>query len=77
MNTFEEVKKLFVEQLSIAEDKITMDADVIVDLKADSLDLFLLITSFEDKFGIKISDDDAAGLKTIGQIVEYIDSHKN
>jgi acyl carrier protein len=74
MNTLEKVKQLFADQLSISEDEITLESDIFQDLHADSLDLYILISSFNDEFGITVPDDEVKGLTTIGAIVEYIDS---
>ncbi|MBR7110371.1 MAG: acyl carrier protein [Clostridia bacterium] len=74
--TFEKVRKLFADQLGKAEDEITMESDIVNDLQADSLDIYILISSFDDEFGISIPEEEAVNLKTIGDIVKYIDSHK-
>ena len=74
MTTIDKVKKLFAEQLSISEDEITLESDIFQDLHADSLDLYILISSFNDEFGIIVPDEEVKGLNTIGAIVEYIDS---
>lgn len=72
--TFDKVRKLFAEQLGISEDQITMESDVIQDLQADSLDIYILISSFDEEFGISIPEEEAVNFKTIGDIVNYIDS---
>ena len=72
--TFEKVRKLFAEQLGISEDQITMESDVIQDLQADSLDIYILISSFDEEFGVSIPEEEAVNFKTIGDIVNYIDS---
>jgi len=46
------------------------------DLKADSMDLFFLIDGFTEKFGVTISDEDAQKIRSVADIVDYIDSHK-
>ena len=74
--TFEKVRKLFADQLGKAEDEITMESDIVNDLQADSLDIYILISSFDDEFGISIPEEEAVNLKTIGDIVNYIDSKK-
>ena len=74
--TFEKVRKLFADQLGKAEDEITMESDIVNDLQADSLDIYILISSFDDEFGISIPEEEAVNLKTIGDIVAYIDSKK-
>jgi len=72
--TFEKVKKMLAEQLNIEEDKITMDSDIINDLKADSLDVFQMLMSLEEEFNISVPDEKAQELKKISDIVEFIDS---
>ena len=74
--TFDKVKKLIAEQLSIDESKITEDSRLIEDLVADSLDTVEMLMTMEDEFGIQIPDEDAVNLNTIKSIVEYIDSRK-
>ena len=73
---YEQVKDVLVEQLGAEEDQITEEASFQDDLDADSLDLVELIMELEDRFGVKISDDDAQGIQTVGQAVDYINSHQ-
>jgi len=72
MDLFERIKAIIVEQLGVDPAKVTMDARFREDMEADSLDLVELIMAFEDEFGGEISDEDAQGIKTVGNAVEYL-----
>ena len=75
-DTFNEIKDIIVDLLGVDDDKVTLEASFREDLEADSLDLVELIMAFEDKFGAEISDEDAQSITTVGQAVEYVNSHK-
>lgn len=63
---------LIAEKLGKSADQITRDSRLIEDLGADSLDVVELIMAFEDEFNISLPDEDVANMKTIGNIVDYI-----
>ena len=70
--TFERVKALVVKLLGVAPEKVTMEARFREDLEADSLDLYTLVQELEDSYGVRISDEQAAKIRTVGQAVEYV-----
>ena len=69
----DKVKKIVVENLSVAEDQVTPEARFVEDLGADSLDLVELVMAFEEEFGSDIPDEDAEKLTTVGSAIEYIE----
>jgi acyl carrier protein len=69
---FEHVKSILVETLSVDDDKVTLEARFQEDLETDSLDLVELIMTMEDKFAIKITDEEAAEIKTVGDAVDFV-----
>lgn len=70
---FDKVKKIFSEQLEVDESIITPEASITSDLGADSLDLIDLAMSIEDEFEIELSDDAIEHIKTVGDMVNYIE----
>lgn len=73
---FEKIKELIVEQLGVEEDVVVEGASFEKDLGADSLDLFELVMAFEDEFGVKIPVEDLENIKTVGDVIKYIEAHK-
>ncbi len=74
--TFDKISKMIIERFGVDEQKITRDLTFQEDLGADSLDVVELIMELEDVFNVQISDEDAEKIITIGDAVDYIDSHK-
>ena len=76
MATFEKVRDIVVEQLGVDEEQVTLEATFIDDLGADSLDIVELIMAFEEEFNIEIPDEAAEKIKTVQDVVNYIDQNK-
>lgn len=74
---FEQVRALIAEQMHIDANSITEDKRIVEDLGADSLDTVEMLMTLEETFGIAIPDEDAAHLKTVGDIVKYIEANKS
>jgi acyl carrier protein len=72
---FEKVKHLLAEQLDLDENEITLDSLVVDDLGADSLDLVDLAMTFEDEFSVEIPDTEIENIKTVGDIVKYLEEN--
>ena len=73
---FETVKKMIATQLKVEESAITMDSRLVEDLKADSANVMVMIMDLEDNFGIMVEDDQIMKLKTVGDVVKYIEANK-
>ena len=73
---FETVKKMIATQLKVDESAITMDSRLVEDLKADSANVMVMIMDLEDNFGIMVEDDQIMKLKTVGDVVKYIEANK-
>ena len=69
---FENVQNILVEQLGVEADAVTMDANFIDDLNADSLDIVELVMAMEQEFGISIPDEEAERIKTVGDAIDFI-----
>jgi len=76
MTTFENVKRIVVDQLQVAADDVKLDSTFIDDLGADSLDIVELIMAFEEEFNIEIPDEIAEKIKTVKDAVDYIEKEK-
>ena len=69
------IKEIIVEQLGVEESEITSTASFIDDLGADSLDTVELVMAFEEEFDIEIPDEDAENIKTVKDVVDYLNKH--
>jgi len=70
----EKIKSIVADQLGVDEDQVTEDASFIDDLGADSLDTVELKMAFEEEFDVEIPDEDAQKIKTVKDVIEYIES---
>jgi acyl carrier protein len=71
----EKVKAILSEQFDVEEDSITPDSSIADDLGADSLDVVDLLMSIEDEFEIEIPDEEIDNIKTVGDLVKYIEGN--
>ena len=72
---FEKVREILCDQLDLEEDSVTMESNIIEDFEADSLDVVDLVMSLEDEFSIEIPDEQIENVKTVGDIVHYIEDN--
>lgn len=76
MSTFDKVKNITVEQLSVDPEEVNMESSFIDDLGADSLDIVELIMAFEEEFGVEIPDEKAEKIRTVADAVKMLDEEK-
>jgi acyl carrier protein len=76
MTLEQEVIDIVVEQLGVDKDDVTAEKSFVEDLNADSLDLTELIMTFEERFGCEISQDEAEKLKTVRDVINYLEKQK-
>lgn len=71
------VRDIISEQLGVAATEVTPEASFIEDLGADSLDIVELVMALEEEYGMEISDEDAEKIRTVKDVVDYIQAHKS
>jgi acyl carrier protein len=71
------VREKIAEQLGVAADEVMPDSSFIEDLGADSLDIVEMVMALEEEFGIEISDEDAEKIRTVKDVVAFIEAHKS
>ena len=74
--TIDKVKKIIADQLSTKVEDLKNDTNIAEELGADSLDLVEILMSLEDEFGVSIPDEVIPQIKTINDLVEFIDNNK-
>ncbi len=72
MDSFSKIKALIVEQLDVEEEKINLET-TFEDIDADSLDVVELVMALEEEFDLEIADEEVENIKTVGDIVSYIE----
>lgn len=72
---FEKLKAIAINQIGIDEEKVTPDSDIIKDLGLDSLDIVDMLMSVEETFGVTIDDGDVAEMKTVADVVKFIEDN--
>lgn len=77
MSIEQEVIDIVVEQLGVDKEDVSLSKSFVEDLNADSLDLTELIMTFEERFGCEISEEEAEKLKTVGDVVTYIEAKRS
>jgi acyl carrier protein len=70
------VKSIIADQLGVGEDEIKPESSFIEDLGADSLDIVELVMAMEEEFEVEIPDEEAENIKTVGDAINYIHTHK-
>lgn len=77
MSTFEKIRDIIAEQLDVSDKNSIAETSVITDdLGADSLDVVDLVMAIEDEFSVEIPEDQVENIKTVGDIVKYVDDKK-
>ena len=72
----QKVKDIIITELGVDAEKVTPEASFVEDLGADSLDTVELVMAFEEEFGMEIPDEEAEKLRTVGDAINYIQTHQ-
>ena len=74
---FEQIREELAKQFKRDKESITLETTLSEDLRADSLDVMELLMTMEDNYGVVVPDEDIINFQTVGDIVEYVENHKN
>ena len=74
--TIDKIKAILAEQLDVDIETLSAETDIAKDLNADSLDVVEILMSIEDEFEVEIPDEEIENIKTIGDLVEYIENNQ-
>ena len=69
------IRAHLADELEIDPSRVTEDTHFKQDLEADSLDLYTLVQELEDSYGVKMTDEQAARILTVGQAVDFVVAH--
>ncbi len=73
--TIEKIKRILADTLDVSEEEISADTNIATDLGADSLDVVEILMSIEDEFEIEIPDSEIENIRTVGELVDYIETN--
>ena len=73
---FEQIREELAKQFKRDKESITLETTLSEDLRADSRDVMELLMTMEDNYGVVVPDEDIINFQTVGDIVEYVESHK-
>ncbi len=76
MSVFDKVKEVIIDELGVEEHKIVTEANVIEDLDADSLSVMEIVMALEEEYDIEVPEDEIMKLKTVGDVVKYVEDNK-
>ena len=77
MSVENRVKEIIMETIGVNAEQVTLEAHLVDDLGADSLDIVQLVMNFEQEFSIEIPDEEAQKITTVGSAIDWINAHKS
>ena len=73
--TFEKIREMIAKQLKVDASSVKPESRLVEDLKADSANVMVMVMALEDEFNIEVEDDAIIRMKTVDDVVQYIDQH--